>query len=164
MARCAPVDLLAQLADEDVHRAVAPRLAPAPEPLHELVARDHLAPVLGHNGGLDLAGVVRDGLSTPVDAVRLLVDGGISDNVPVDVARAMGADIVIAVNLGTPLMKREELTSVLGVTEEDKVYAGASLSFDVSVEEMWAAFLNGAELLVGSETLAKSGPLPDTEP
>jgi non-ribosomal peptide synthetase-like protein len=48
--------------------------------------------------------------------------------------------------------------SVLGVTEEDRVYAGASLSFDVSVEEMWAAFLNGAELLVGSETLAKSGP------
>jgi NTE family protein len=28
----------------------------------------------------------------------------------------MGADVVIAVELGTPLMKREELTSVLGVT------------------------------------------------
>ena len=28
----------------------------------------------------------------------------------------MGADIVIAVNLGTPLMKREELSSILGVT------------------------------------------------
>ena len=28
----------------------------------------------------------------------------------------MGADIVIAVNLGTPLMKREELNSVFGVT------------------------------------------------
>jgi len=48
--------------------------------------------------------------------------------------------------------------SILGVTEHDKVYAGASLSFDVSVEEMWAAFLNGAELLVSSETLAKAGP------
>ena len=37
----------------------------------------------------------------------LLVDGGLTNNLPVDVARAMGADIVIAVNLGTPLMKRE---------------------------------------------------------
>jgi non-ribosomal peptide synthetase component F len=27
--------------------------------------------------------------------------------------------------------------SILGVTEHDKVYAGASLAFDVSVEEMW---------------------------
>src|SRR4029079_10167719 len=47
---------------------------------------------------------------------QLLVDGGLTDNLPVDVARRMGADVVIAVNLGTPLMKREELTSVLGVT------------------------------------------------
>ena len=48
--------------------------------------------------------------------------------------------------------------SVLGVTSADRVYAGASLAFDISVEEMWAAFLNGAELLVGSEQLAKAGP------
>jgi len=49
---------------------------------------------------------------------RLLVDGGLTDNLPVDVARAMGADIVIAVNLGTPLLKREGLGSVLGVTSQ----------------------------------------------
>ena len=48
--------------------------------------------------------------------------------------------------------------SILGVTPADRVYAGASLAFDISVEEMWAAFLNGAELLVGSEALAKAGP------
>ena len=48
--------------------------------------------------------------------------------------------------------------AVLGVTCEDRVFAGASLSFDISVEEMWAAFLNGAELLIGSESLAKAGP------
>lgn len=34
---------------------------------------------------------------------KLLVDGGLSDNVPVDVVRSMGADIVIAVDLGAPL-------------------------------------------------------------
>jgi NTE family protein len=49
---------------------------------------------------------------------RILVDGGLTDNLPVDVARAMGADVVIAVNLGTPLLKREGLASVLGVTSQ----------------------------------------------
>ena len=46
----------------------------------------------------------------------LLVDGGLTNNLPVDVVRAMGADIIIAVNLGTPLLAREEVGSILGVT------------------------------------------------
>ena len=49
---------------------------------------------------------------------RVLVDGGLTDNLPVDVARAMGADVVIAVNLGTPLLKRESLASALGVASQ----------------------------------------------
>ena len=48
--------------------------------------------------------------------------------------------------------------SILGVVEADRVFAGASLAFDVSVEEMWAAFTTGAELLVASEALVKAGP------
>ena len=44
------------------------------------------------------------------------MDGGLTNNLPVDAARAMGADVVIAVNLGTPLLKREALSSILGVT------------------------------------------------
>jgi NTE family protein len=49
---------------------------------------------------------------------RLLVDGGLVRNLPVDVVRAMGAEVVIAVNLGTPLLKREEIESVLSVSEQ----------------------------------------------
>ena len=45
---------------------------------------------------------------------RILGDGGLVDNLPVDVVRAMGADIVIAVNIGTPLMSRDQLQSVIG--------------------------------------------------
>ena len=45
---------------------------------------------------------------------------------------------------------------ILGLTRDDIVYAGASLAFDMSVEEMWAAFRVGATLLVGIESLAKS--------
>ena len=53
--------------------------------------------------------------------------------------------------------------SILGVVDTDVVFAGASISFDVSVEEMWGAFLAGAELLVASEGLTKAGPdLADT--
>ena len=35
---------------------------------------------------------------------KLLVDGGITNNMPVDVVKAMGADIVIAVDIGSPLL------------------------------------------------------------
>lgn len=49
---------------------------------------------------------------------RLLVDGGIARNLPVDVARAMGADVVIAVNIGTPLLRRDEIRSVLSMSDQ----------------------------------------------
>ena len=47
---------------------------------------------------------------------RQLVDGGLVRNLPIDIARAMGADVIIAVNLGTPLLRPDEITSVLSVT------------------------------------------------
>jgi NTE family protein len=46
----------------------------------------------------------------------MLVDGMLTSNLPVEIARAMGADIIIAVNVGTPLLKREALSGILGVT------------------------------------------------
>lgn len=45
----------------------------------------------------------------------LYVDGGLVDNLPVAVARQTCADVVIAVNLGSPLLKRAELNSIFGV-------------------------------------------------
>ncbi len=50
---------------------------------------------------------------------NLLVDGGMVNNLPVDVVRAMGADIVIAVDLGKDLSARDvhrSLTQVLSQT------------------------------------------------
>src|SRR6185312_5918603 len=53
------------------------------------------------------------GVFAPVERDgRLLVDGGISENLPVDVARAMGVDILIVVDVGTPLLTRDKLNSV----------------------------------------------------
>jgi len=73
-------------------------------------------------GSGDLAESMRASMSIPgvfapveIDG-RLLVDGGVSDNLPVDVARDMGAEIIIAVDISTPLKKREQLTSTLSIT------------------------------------------------
>ena len=49
---------------------------------------------------------------------RILGDGGLVNNLPVDVARALGAQRLIAVNVGTPLAGRETLGSLVGVTAQ----------------------------------------------
>ena len=46
---------------------------------------------------------------------RLYVDGGLVRNLPIDVARKMGVDLVIAVNLGSGYLPRDQLGSVVGV-------------------------------------------------
>lgn len=46
---------------------------------------------------------------------RYLVDGGLAQNLPVEQARAMGADIIIAVNAGTPLGKAQDIHSIAGI-------------------------------------------------
>ncbi|MGI9287829.1 MAG: patatin-like phospholipase family protein, partial [Pseudomonadales bacterium] len=48
----------------------------------------------------------------------MLVDGGIVNNIPVDVARNMGADIIIAVDVGTPLQGREKLGNLVAITAQ----------------------------------------------
>jgi NTE family protein len=60
--------------------------------------------------------VSRDGL--------LLVDGGISDNLPVDVARAMGVDIVIVVDVGDPPMQKDQITSAFSVFGQMQLLLG----------------------------------------
>ena len=70
----------------------------------------------------ELANVMRASMSVPGAIApaefdgKILVDGGLTDNLPIDVARALGAEVVIAVNLGTPLAPREQLKSILGVS------------------------------------------------
>ena len=72
----------------------------------------------------DLTSAMRASMSAPgvfqpieVDG-RLLVDGGIVENLPVDVAKAMGVDVVIAVDVGWQPVKRKELTSALAVSNQ----------------------------------------------
>ncbi len=77
--------------------------------------------VINHS---DLALAMRASMSVPAVfnpvpyGDRLLVDGGIANNLPVDVVRNMGADIVIAVNVGSPLLETAKLTNALAIANQ----------------------------------------------
>jgi NTE family protein len=59
------------------------------------------------------------GIFAPVERQgRVLVDGGIGDNIPVDVARAMGVDLLIVVDVGSPLQQRNKLTDVTAISNQ----------------------------------------------
>jgi NTE family protein len=73
-------------------------------------------------GGGSLSTAMRASMSIPgvfapmeLDG-RLLVDGGIASNLPVDVVREMGAELVIAIDISTPLLGKENLQSALPIT------------------------------------------------
>ncbi|MFY8119691.1 MAG: patatin-like phospholipase family protein, partial [Roseateles sp.] len=72
----------------------------------------------------DLALALRSSMSvpgvfSPVEwKERILGDGGLVNNLPVDVARRLGAQRLIAVNVGTPLSGRSSLNSLVGVTSQ----------------------------------------------
>lgn len=75
--------------------------------------------VVVHSKG-NIAEAIRASMSLPgvfppveLDG-RILIDGGIVNNVPVDVADAMGADMIIAIDVGTPLGTVKADDSVLG--------------------------------------------------
>lgn len=93
----------------------------------------------------ELAAAMRASMSVPAVLApvayrgRYLVDGGLVDNLPVGEARARcDADVVIAVDVGSPLRKPEDVNSVFAVsgqmisilTEQNAVASRASLKPD----------------------------------
>ena len=59
------------------------------------------------------------GIFQPVEVDgHVLLDGGLANQVPVDVVRAMGAERVVAVDVGTPLAPLGEDASVLAVVSQ----------------------------------------------
>jgi NTE family protein len=74
------------------------------------------------NGDLALAvsaSMAAPGIFAPVTVDgRILVDGGLTGNVPVEVIRSMDVDIIIAVDVEFPLYPPEELQSALAITEQ----------------------------------------------
>ncbi|MBI3727998.1 MAG: patatin-like phospholipase family protein [Burkholderiales bacterium] len=65
------------------------------------------------------ASMAAPGVFAPVEIDgKLLSDGGLVKNLPVDIARQMGADVVIAINIGTPLMPRDQLLTLFNVSQQ----------------------------------------------
>jgi NTE family protein len=59
------------------------------------------------------------GVFAPVEyRGQLLVDGGLAENLPVEVARAMDVDVLIVVDAGFPLQPRKDLVSLPSITNQ----------------------------------------------
>ena len=72
----------------------------------------------------DLATAIRASMSVPgviapvqIDG-RMLVDGGISGNLPIDVIRKMDVDVIIAIDVEFPLYSLDELQSAFAISEQ----------------------------------------------
>jgi NTE family protein len=66
------------------------------------------------------------GMFTPVEiGGKILADGGVLNNVPTDVVKQMGAEVVIAVDIGTPLGDKESLNRLFGVLNQTSGMATA---------------------------------------
>jgi NTE family protein len=80
------------------------------------------------------------GLFSPVrNGEKVYVDGGLVGNLPTDVVRKMGADVVIAVHLETPPVKPEEIQSLFSVLGK---------SIDLVIRDNELRGLSGADLIV----------------
>jgi NTE family protein len=89
------------------------------------------------------------GIFTPVEwDGHVLVDGGLVDNLPTDVAREMGADVVIAVHFSTPVPPKSQLQSLPNVLTQ-------AVSVAVSVTER--ENLRNADLVLAPSLLGIGG-------
>ncbi len=80
----------------------------------QAVAIDHGSLAMAMRASMSLPGIMR-----PVNLDgRVLLDGGIANQIPIDVVRAMGAERIIAVDVGTPLRVLGNDASVLDVVDQ----------------------------------------------
>lgn len=68
---------------------------------------------------------------TPIEIDnKLLVDGGLVRNLPASDVKKMGAEIIIGVNVGSPLYKKDELTSMVSIMDQASSFRNAILTED----------------------------------
>lgn len=111
------------------------------------------------------------GLFEPVERDdMLLVDGGIVDNLPVDVARLLGADIVVAVDVSPVRENRrperlrdlmETTVSIMGRSKRFESRAQADLLIAPSTEEFTAWDFPRVEEIIEAGRQAAQAALPD---
>lgn len=80
----------------------------------EAVVLDHGSLAMAMRASMSLPGIFQP---VEIDG-RVLIDGGLASQVPVEIVRAMGADIVIAIDVGTPLAVHDTNASALAVVSQ----------------------------------------------
>ncbi len=58
----------------------------------------------------------------------LLVDGGVARNLPAEDVRRLGADIIIGVDVGAPLLTAEKLTTFFSIIDQTMSFRGAEIN------------------------------------
>ncbi|MFA7332226.1 MAG: patatin-like phospholipase family protein [Candidatus Delongbacteria bacterium] len=91
---------------------------------YRAVATDLSSGLRAELGGGDLAEAMRASMSVPflfqpvkLDG-RLLIDGGIADNIPVETARKLGADLVLVVDVTSPLRDEKQLAEAWELADQ----------------------------------------------
>lgn len=97
----------------------------------------------------DLPTAIRTSMSVPgiLKPVRvngrLLIDGGVANNLPVGVVRSMGADVLIVVDVGTPLADEADLGTALQMMKQMTTIMGRARTEDqkklMTVEDVFIA-------------------------
>ncbi|MCL5266754.1 MAG: patatin-like phospholipase family protein [Bacteroidetes bacterium] len=112
----------------------------------------------------DLAQALRASSTVPVvfspirtDSLQL-VDGGLVSNIPVDVARNLGADIVIAVNTTSPLRSEasmdtpwdalDQVTSIMAQLSDKLQLEKANIVITPKLDEQYASDFNNLDTLI----------------
>jgi len=120
----------------------------------DLISRKAIILKSGNLATAMRASMAVPGAFTPVRTLdgKILVDGGVLDNIPVDVVKKMGADIIIAVDVGASSAKldtKENFQSLLSVTartysimkrpNEEKQLKNATLVIAPDLEQLSAS-------------------------
>jgi non-ribosomal peptide synthetase-like protein len=166
--------LIAQIAIAKVGAAWLPFDADAPVERIAVCLDD--ADAMGVLVSPDFADRIKAGAECPPWTIRELIDE--TDNSRVD-ARALGATpdspaylIYTSGSTGTPkgiVISNRNIchylraaNEVYGLRESDVVFQGASVAFDLSMEEIWLPYLAGATLFVATpEVLGEAEKLPE---
>jgi NTE family protein len=97
----------------------------------------------------------------------LLVDGGVANPLPADLAREIGADVVVAVDVGLRIYQSPAIrdgidaitraTEIMGFHLSRRGRETADLLIEPEVKQVnWAKFMNNEELIQLGENAAES--------